>query len=281
MTFDIEEWYHAEIPRRHLNKIPNEVTNIEHQISIIVDICAKYDIKATCFIVGELARVKPHLVKKLYNSGHEIASHSYKHRLVYEMTPEEFAEDLRNSCDILQQIIGDKVIGFRASSWSVNASCARWYYACLRDQGIKYSSSVFPGTTFLYGMAEAPQEPYWIKGTDVLEIPQELIRMFNKKIGFAGGFCFRFLPYFFIKNVLVRKMNQGKVVFMYFHPWEFKKEKYPLKLNILEHIIHYWGIKNNLGKLENILKSKIGLFGKMKDYYYTILKENRWNEKEF
>ena len=61
----------------------------------------------------------PQLVQQIHAAGHEIGSHSYWHRLVYQLTPAEFREDLRRSLDALQQITGEQVRLYRAPSFSI------------------------------------------------------------------------------------------------------------------------------------------------------------------
>lgn len=95
LTLDVEEWFDAEIPRRKLTSPPNENTAIEKQVDLFLGICERLRIKSTCFVIGKVAEKKPHIVRKLHQNGHEIASHSYAHKLVYSMSPAEFKADLQ------------------------------------------------------------------------------------------------------------------------------------------------------------------------------------------
>src|SRR5215210_7255030 len=63
-------------------------------------------IRATFFVVGQLARRDPALVRSIHRAGHEVASHGWDHRRVTEMTPASFREDVRLSRDTLEQAIG-------------------------------------------------------------------------------------------------------------------------------------------------------------------------------
>jgi len=158
LTFDIEEWYNANYKSVDLSNYSGENTNLEKNVDRLLEICDEFGIKSTCFIVGEIAKNKPQIVKKIHDQGHEVASHSFNHRLVYQMKPGDFEKDLEISLDTLEQIIGEKVIGFRAPSWSVNKETLSWFYPILHKHGILYSSSVFPGKTFLYGVPGFPQK---------------------------------------------------------------------------------------------------------------------------
>jgi len=75
------------------------------------------------------------------------------------MTESEFQEDTLKARNILQAAIGCEVIGYRAPSFSVSRSNIDWYYRVLSAAGFRYSSSVFPGKTYLYGIPAFPTNP--------------------------------------------------------------------------------------------------------------------------
>jgi polysaccharide deacetylase family protein (PEP-CTERM system associated) len=255
LTLDVEEWFDAEIPRRKLTASPDENTAIEKQVDIFLGICERLQIKSTCFVIGKLAEKRPHIVKKLHLNGHEIATHSYAHKLVYSMSPVEFKEDLHKSIVILEDLTGESVKGFRAPSLSVNADCADWFYKTLEGEKIVYSSSVYPGKTFLYGMPGANPLIHRVEGTSIMEIPQQLMNLGFLKTGVAGGTYLRLLPAWFIKAFITNKNKKGYPVFIYVHPWELIFQKYPVKLSFIESIIEYFGIKGNPTKIENVCNS--------------------------
>ncbi|WP_042470633.1 polysaccharide deacetylase family protein [Bacillus ndiopicus] len=60
----------------------------------ILDVLRKYNIKSTFFLIGSGVEKDPHLARLILDEGHEVASHSYSHRNITEMTPEELQEDL-------------------------------------------------------------------------------------------------------------------------------------------------------------------------------------------
>jgi len=77
------------------------------------------------------------------DAGHEIGTHSFWHRKVYEMTRDEFFDDLRDSIDVLQQFEGVKVHGFRAPSFSI-VSGTEWAFDVIAKSGLEYDASLFP-----------------------------------------------------------------------------------------------------------------------------------------
>ncbi|PQP33446.1 polysaccharide deacetylase family protein, partial [Desulfobacteraceae bacterium SEEP-SAG9] len=70
--------------------------------------------KGTFFILGWLADRLPHLVKEIQSRGHEVASHGYFHRLGNCQSPRDLKEDLIQSKNRLEDIIGQPVFGYRA-----------------------------------------------------------------------------------------------------------------------------------------------------------------------
>lgn len=277
LTFDIEEWYHVNYDSVSTEQYKNSSTNVESNIDRIIDLCGAYNVKSTCFVLGELADYKPQIVQKLHQAGHEIASHSYAHRLIYAMTPLEFKEDLKKSCDTLEQITGEKVLGFRAPSWSVKKENLEWFYEILAEQGIIYSSSVYPAYTYLYGVPSFPQESHFpvIQGKqmDTLEIPQSVIGFGGKKVGFAGGFYLRFFPTWFIEMMIKSKNKNAQPVFIYLHPREIDINQPELELKGLEKFIHYHGIDSCEQKLEKLLNEFSSTFMRMDSYALAIQKK--------
>jgi polysaccharide deacetylase family protein (PEP-CTERM system associated) len=281
VTFDIEEWYAANYGSVDLSRFSDSSSHLERGVDRLIDICAQAEVTSTCFVVGDIARDKPHIVKKLHRAGHEIASHSFAHELVYNMTPEAFAADLKLSCNHLEQIIGEKVIGFRAPSWSVKMDTLTWFYEALQQQGILYSSSVFPGKTYLYGIPNFPEKIHQptISGIEqkVWEIPQTLFSIAGKKFGFSGGFYLRALPLWFILQMMERKNAAAKSVFLYLHPREIDPQAPKLQLPLLERFIHYYGVAGCEGKFTKILQHFKGTFMVMGDYIRQLTVENEMN----
>jgi len=270
LTFDIEEWYHANYDDVDIQKYQNKASNLENSVDTLLGICKKNNVKSTCFILGSVAKEKPKMVKKIFDMGHEIASHSFAHKLVYTMKPNEFKEDLRISCDILEQITGKKVLGFRAPSWSIKQEQLEWFYDILAEQGLIYSSSVYPAYTYLYGIENFPQYPHKpiVDGNQktILEIPQSVTKVLGKEVGFAGGFYLRFFPEWFIKSCIKNKNKNNQSVFIYLHPREIEKKQQKIDLKALENFIHYHGIENCEKKLTSLVEIFSDSFVRMDEY---------------
>jgi polysaccharide deacetylase family protein (PEP-CTERM system associated) len=283
LTFDIEEWYHANYSDNLVDKYKNKETNLSDSILKMLDMCDKHNVKSTCFILGSVAKEKPQIVKDIFSRGHEVASHSFAHKLVYTMTPNEFKEDLKISCDILEQITGTKVLGFRAPSWSIKQEQLDWFYDILEEQGLIYSSSVYPAHTYLYGISDFPQHAHnpIVNGKQklILEIPQSVIKVLNKDVGFAGGFYLRFFPEWFVDSMIMHKNKNNQEVFLYLHPREIEpdEESMKIKLKFPENLIHYYGLNSVYNKLSNLTEKHSSSIITMQKFAieYSKKSENR------
>ena len=108
LTIDIEDYFQVSAFEYFIGyeNWDKYASRVEANTKKILDILGRYDIKATFFILGWTAKKHQNLVKEIHATGHEIACHSYCHRLVYELTPEEFRKDTRLAKDILEQTCG-------------------------------------------------------------------------------------------------------------------------------------------------------------------------------
>ena len=270
LTFDIEEWFHANFSGVDFKNYSGVSIDLEKNVDRLIDICAENGVLSTCFILGSVAESKPQIVKKLHRAGHEIASHGFDHELVYNMTREKFKDDLKRSCAVIEDTTGEKVLGFRAPCWSIKKENFSWYYPVLEEAGLKYSSSVYPAYTFLYGIPDFPKKALHPlvagKETKILEIPAPVMNVLGKDFGFSGGFYLRFLPGWLIKRVMQNCNQRGEPIFIYLHPREIDIKQPKLKLPLLEDFIYYWGINSCEKKLRQIIMSFRGSFITIKDF---------------
>jgi polysaccharide deacetylase family protein (PEP-CTERM system associated) len=254
LTFDIEEWYHVNYQGVELSRDRDEPTHLESLVDRLIDICGEHGVKTTCFILGAVGKQTPSVVKKLQAHGHEIASHGYAHASVYPMTPDQFHADVKLSCDILENLTGEKVIGFRAPSFSVKKETLPWFYPVLESLGLRYSSSIFPGQTFLYGIPDFPQHAHYpvVKGVTrkILEFPMPRLEFLGKHM----GLYFRLFPAWMIRRTIVNENRMGRPVILYLHPREIDVDQPRLPLQGFEKLIHYWGIRSCEDKLRAVLR---------------------------
>src|SRR3984893_6565119 len=254
LTFDIEEWYHVNYHGIDTSSYREKSTNLESLVDRLMDICGEYGVRTTCFILGDVGRQTPSVVKKLHAHGHEIASHGCAHESVYPMTPDQFRADLQRSCDILENVTGEKVLGFRAPSFSIKQETLPWFYPTLESLGLRYSSSVFPGQTFLYGIPDFPRHVHYpiVNGVTqkILEFPMPRVEFLGKQM----GLYFRLFPAWMIRRKMLNDNRMGKPVILYLHPREIDVDQPQLPLRGFEKLIHYWGIRRCEDKLSAVLR---------------------------
>ncbi|MFH1097987.1 MAG: XrtA system polysaccharide deacetylase [Candidatus Desantisbacteria bacterium] len=256
LSFDVEDWYHsvASIPFEEWDRYEDRLVLNMNKILRILD---EYGIKATFFILGCVADKYPEMVKSLHKEGHEIASHGYNHRLLYQLSPDEFREDLKMSVGVIEELISDKVIGYRAPYWSINKQ-TNWALDIIRQEGLRYDSSIYPVKTHLYGMPSSPRYPYIIGSTEsnpLIEFPPSTIRVCGINLPMGSGFYFRAFPYQLTRWGLSRINKEGKPVLICLHPPEFDSGKpKPKNLTFGESILHYHNLSTTLGKFSRLVK---------------------------
>lgn len=177
----------------------------------------QHNTKATFFVVGNVARKYPSLIKEIIADGHEIACHSDKHIQLNEQTPEEFLEDVRRNLDSLYTAGAEDVIGYRAPTFSLTEQ-TQWAYGCLSESGFKYSSSVLPAANPLFGWKEFGRKPKYVQG--VYEIPITLHAIPFLQLPLAGGVYFRVIPYPLINYSARYHLKLGGPITTYLHPYD-------------------------------------------------------------
>lgn len=214
-------------------------------------------IRATFFLVGQLARTEPALVRAIRDAGHEVASHGWDHRRILAMSPEEFRRDIARSKDALEQVAGMPVLGYRAPTFSLVRETA-WAVDVLAESGLLYDSSIYPVRHDRYGIPRAPRAPFVARGPGggtILELPPATLRLPGLNLPVGGGGYFRLLPPALMERALaqVRRDCRPAVATLYFHPWEFDPEGPRLPLRSLSRFRTYVGIGRSRVRLEALL----------------------------
>lgn len=222
----------------------------------LLDQLAKADVFATFYIVGEIAKTHPKLVRDIHEAGHEVGSHSHDHRRVHRFTPAEFRDDLLASKHALEDATGAPVYGFRAPTFSVMKETA-WAIDVLAECGFEYDSSIFPVRHDRYGVPDAPRGPFIVQGKEreLLELPPLTYRVAGLNLPVAGGGYFRLFPLSFMTAGL-RQAARGtspQVGMLYFHPWEFDPTQPRLPLKRLARWRTYVGVARTTARLGRLL----------------------------
>lgn len=254
LTFDIEEWFH--ILDNDSTRSEKEWSNFPYRLDAnmerIFDLLIRKEQKATFFCLGWVAREFPHLIKKIDSLGFEIATHSDRHQLAYKQNRAEFSNDLENSIKSIEDVIGKKIITYRAPGFSIKEN-NKWVFEELVKNGIEIDCSVFPakrshGGFESYGHAQPTK--IIIDGFEIKEFPINIYRVGTFKIIFSGGGYFRLIPYPLIR----RMMNRSPYVMTYFHPRDFDPNQPVIQeLTFFRKFKSYVGLSTAFEKLELLI----------------------------
>lgn len=267
MTVDVEDFFHVSAfesiiqPEQWKDYQPRVDANTRR----LLDIFAKANVKSTFFTLGWVAEKYPELIKEIHRQGHEVASHGYAHRRASEQTPEEFKLDVIRSKQHLEDLIGEKVSGYRAPSFSIGYK-SEWAFEILAELGFVYSSSTYPVKHDLYGTPDWPRFAYK-RPENIIEIPIPTLRMLGKQVPIGGGGYFRLYPYQMTKKLISRYLKQEKQPYsFYFHPWEIDAEQPRLNdAPLKSRFRHYVNLSKTESKLEKLLSDFS--WSTMKDVY--------------
>jgi len=261
LSVDVEDWYHilevASAPDiSEWNSLPSCV---ERNFGRLLDLFSENNVHVTCLFLGYIAQRFPQLVKEAFNRGHEVASHGFAHRLVYTMTPQTFLEDTRKSKDILENIIGKPVLGYRAPGFSVTQDTP-WFFEKLLEAGHCYDSSVFPAPRQHGGMNTNRYEPH-LTADGLIEFPITVASVLAKRWCFFGGGYLRLFPYPVIRQMSRQVMKENRPVIFYLHPREIDPDHPRLTLTRKRAFKSYVNLKTTEPKLRRILSDfEIGTF---------------------
>jgi polysaccharide deacetylase family protein (PEP-CTERM system associated) len=259
LSFDVEHWYSATLLR---DAVTDPVERIEESVGIVLDLLADWNVTATFFVVGEVAREQPDLVARIAAEGHEIGSHGHTHRPLFELTREQFATELDRSSAAIRDATGIPPVGFRAPNFSVTPR-TQWAITVLDRAGFRYDSSVFPVRTPMYGVAGAsvrptlidPNEPFENRSEEngtLVELPLAVFHP-RFRLPVAGGFYARLLPTWLLKRGIRTLNARGLPATIYFHPWEFNPAVATTAVPAHKRFISFYGNKRLKTKLETLL----------------------------
>jgi polysaccharide deacetylase family protein (PEP-CTERM system associated) len=257
LTIDVEDYYMVSafadmIKFEDWHRYESRVVRNTNEILGLLD---EYKVKATFFVLGWIAERSPALVRNIHDSGHEVASHGYNHRLIYDLTPVQFREDVRLARDILENVTGQAVKGYRAASYSVVKSTL-WALDILTEEGFLYDSSIYPIRHDRYGFPGANRFPHIVKTNSgrIVEFPPSTYTILGQNVPVAGGGYLRLLPLRFTKTA-VRRINtrEKRNAMIYIHPWEIDIHQPRLRGRWKSRIRHYVNLSSTLPKLRCLL----------------------------
>ncbi len=259
LSVDVEDYFHVEAfaSRIRYDDWNSFTPRVDRNVRRILQLFAKYQVKATFFVLGWVATKFPRLVQDIALEGHEIGSHGYKHQRLHRLTRDEFRRDIRDAAAALTDQIQRPIRCYRAPSFSIVPTTA-WALDILGEEGIAIDSSIFPVRHDLYGFPEAERFPSWhvsATGHHIFEFPPSTVRYCGQNIGVGGGGYLRLLPY----GVTCRALNyindvQHEPIMVYFHPWEIDPDQPRIRTGWRSTLRHYLNLSTTERKIERLLQ---------------------------
>lgn len=223
----------------------------------MLNIFDKAAVRGTFFVLGWIAERFPSLIKRVAQSGHEIASHGYWHRLVYDLSPDEFKQDILDSREAIFNACQIEVNAYRAPSFSI-VPRSRWALNVLSKHGFEIDSSIFPISGHdRYGDPDSPASIHTIKTEtgSITEFPPTAGSIFRFPLPVGGGY-FRLFPLWLTQTAIRQTRQQTGPAMFYIHPWEVDPDQPRITgVGFKSRFRHYVGLRRTKDKLERLLQN--------------------------
>ncbi len=258
LSVDVEDYFQVEafasnVRRESWEQWPSRVVPNTQRI---LDLFDEYNAKGTFFFVGWVAEKFPHLVREVQARGHELACHSYWHRTVYSLTPEEFRKDTKQAKQVIEDVAGVSMNGYRAPSWSITKNCL-WALDILAEEGFTYDSSIYPIHHDLYGVPGAQRFPYEYScgnGLKLREFPPATLRFLGTNFPVAGGGYLRIFPSSYTELAFRSFEKNHERVIVYLHPWEIDPEQPRISGPLKSQFRHYTNLSGMQKNISTVLR---------------------------
>lgn len=257
MSVDVEDYFHVSVFDGLVSRAewPAMQSRVTTNTGRLLDLFDEFRVRSTFFVLGWVAERHPDLVREIARRGHEIASHGYAHRLIYDQTPREFRADIHRAKQLLEEASGCTVCGYRAPSYSITPR-SLWAFDVLIEEGYAYDSSIFPIHHDRYGIPLSAREPYVVERTAgrLVEIPAATQRWLGVNMPVSGGGYFRIFPYVWTRWSIDRVgRHEHRPVVFYVHPWEIDPDQPRLAAGWLGRFRHYRHLAETEQRLRRLL----------------------------
>jgi polysaccharide deacetylase family protein (PEP-CTERM system associated) len=259
LSVDVEEYFHPSELARTVRPLDWSVfpSRVDRQVSEILEIFARHQVKATFFVLGWIAEHHPAVVRSIHGAGHEIGCHSYAHQLVYDLTPAEFAADTKKAVRAIEDACGVTPLLYRAPSYSITAQ-SLWALDILAENGFTHDSSIYPISHDRYGIPGFGRQGQVVHTTSgpIFEVPIATVKFSAKRMSpVGGGGYLRLLPYCYTAAGIrrINEMDQMPAC-IYFHPWEIDPKQPRLTSSRISRLRTYGGLNGMKSKVERLLR---------------------------
>lgn len=214
---------------------------------------SRHGVRATFFVLGEVAERLPERIREIATAGHEVASHGWAHRRASELSLADFASEAQRSRQLLEQITGRPVCGFRAPEWSFRVTSNR-RLQMLAELGFQYDSSLTRALGA--GSVGNPRQACrleWPTGASLVEFPPLLWR--DRPRLPASGWTARLAPQRWILKAARREVARGGLALFTVHPWELTARPTPVSLLGLARLFHDAGRTGFSRRFDHLLEA--------------------------
>jgi polysaccharide deacetylase family protein (PEP-CTERM system associated) len=268
LTVDVEDYFHVSafahvVAQRDWDGYESRVVRNTERL---LDIFEHAGSRATFFVLGWVADRFPRLVRQIVAAGHELASHSYDHGLVYDKCPDAFRADLRRARTAIEQASGVRVEGYRAPSYSITER-SLWALDVLVSEGYTFDSSIYPIRHDRYGIPSWHRHVHTVERRDgrLWELPGSTVRHLGTNLPMGGGGYFRLLPYWWTRRgIQILNEEEGSPAIFYLHPWEIDPDQPRLNVGPLSRQRHYYNLDRTEPRLRRLLREfRFGTVGEV------------------
>ena len=257
-TVDVEDYFHVAALASAVSRDSwsSRECRVERNTERLLELLQARGVYGTFFVLGWVAERYPALVRRIAECGHEVACHGYSHQLIYEQRPEVFREETARAKGMLEEALGEPVLGYRAASFSVIRKTL-WALDTLIDLGFTYDSSIFPIRHDRYGIPDASSEPGHFtapSGRSLVEFPMVPASVFGTKVPVCGGGYFRIFPYWLTRAGLRQINGRGQAFPFYLHPWEIDPGQPRIRVGALSRFRHYTNLHRCEARLNRVLR---------------------------
>lgn len=258
VSVDVEDYFHAEVFSGVVDRSrwDSYASRVEGNTRRLLELLGDLNLHGTFFVLGWVAERFPGLVREIAAGGHELACHSYWHRLIYKLDPAEFREDTRRAKNVIEQAAGQSVYGYRAPTYSV-VDRSVWALEILAELGFTYDSSIYPIRHDRYGMPGAPRSPFRFQTPSgpMTEFPITTFRLAGHNMPVGGGGYLRLLPRLYTHMGLKRVQKEGVPIVIYIHPWEVDPNQPTLPVSLKSRLRHYTNLSRTFDRFQSVLKA--------------------------
>jgi polysaccharide deacetylase family protein (PEP-CTERM system associated) len=253
LSCELEDWFHIldsdRVPR--LDEWNSLELRVERNTERLLELLHRTGVRATFFSLGWIAERVPQLIRRCRSAGHEIGSHGYGHVLAYQVGRRAFRQDIARSKRILEDILGEEVIGFRSPGFCVRRD-NRWVFDVVAQAGFRYDASVFPAHHGHGGLPDGPPHPHVLETSfgPLVEIPTSTVPLFGRQVCLFGGGYLRISPLPLIRWGVRKLHGWGQPLIVYVHPREVDPDHPRLPLDPWRKFKCYTNLRTTMPKLQ-------------------------------